>query len=857
MKNYFPLTKWFILFLITAFLSCQKESKQVIHLDKLNPDKLRYRFKTAALILNDNKRPYESIDLNMDGQSEIIQIDNMGLDNDDPTFIQILESPFEKIIARKNFKGLLSLSGITDYDQDKIHEIYISEQINDTLYINILTLKGRNIIIQHRFAGAMKSETKNVVQKWPWHCVLIVEGILDINNDNYLDILFRIDTNNAYQPRGFLAYDIHNKKEIWRKITGYQPIHVNIFNKQDRSNDLIISGSSSPGNAGDYLVNGTNDLITYFIILKKDGTCYHKEEIGEKTTLVKPYIQDLNDDGKKEVLFSFSTFGNQKLENYIRFFDIDRMRMTSRRYGRECRISSNIGFIDGDRDGDTDILMGWEDGTIEIRDYGLNRVQSIAFPRFLPGRLFIEDLNRDGTKEILCSGHYKGEPYVLLLSATLKLQGLMPGSVLVDGNIIYETKFGGEKWIRLIKEEYLQYVKLVSNNPFRVFINQFGFFHGFMIMLVLAVMVGALIYQVQEKQKKSQLLKSTVDTYHIPAIMVNVSGLVRAVNLLFRQLVNLSLMKGVENHWEYLLIGQTWAEIRKWLKEAMEKSHHKQQKEFSILIENEQRDLLISVYDNPIRFHKDNFKLITFQDITEIAQSKRAVAWASMAQRLAHEIKTPLSTLMLTTQRLQMEMDGQKDDFKETDRYTKRILNQVRRLRKMTDAFLKFCRIEKPHLERISINELIRKVLTENRSRIGKKVTIETSLPKVLPRISIDTNQISIVLQNLIDNSLNAMSGKGILNISTRLVQWLLNTKSNNHREAIQIEISDTGKGMTPEELNRLFKPFFSNSPGGTGLGLVIVKKIIEDHYGEIKYKSEPNIGTTVLITLPVNHSLQ
>lgn len=133
-------------------------------------------------------------------------------------------------------------------------------------------------------------------------------------------------------------------------------------------------------------------------------------------------------------------------------------------------------------------------------------------------------------------------------------------------------------------------------------------------------------------------------------------------------------------------------------------------------------------------------------------------------------------------------------------------------------------------------------------------VTVKTSLSNDLPRISADADQIAIVLQNLIDNSLNAMAGKGNVTIATRLVQWLHNTKINNHREAVQIEISDTGKGMSQEELNKLFKPFFSNSPGGTGLGLVIVKKIIEDHNGEIHYKSEPDFGTTVFITLPVNH---
>ena len=97
------------------------------------------------------------------------------------------------------------------------------------------------------------------------------------------------------------------------------------------------------------------------------------------------------------------------------------------------------------------------------------------------------------------------------------------------------------------------------------------------------------------------------------------------------------------------------------------------------------------------------------------------------------------------------------------------------------------------------------------------------------------------------------MDGKGVLNISTRLVQSLLSDSSCTTIDSIQIEIADTGKGIPKENLNQLFQPFFSKSPGGTGMGLVIVKKIVEDHHGTIRVESEEGIGTTVFVTLPVH----
>ena len=100
------------------------------------------------------------------------------------------------------------------------------------------------------------------------------------------------------------------------------------------------------------------------------------------------------------------------------------------------------------------------------------------------------------------------------------------------------------------------------------------------------------------------------------------------------------------------------------------------------------------------------------------------------------------------------------------------------------------------------------------------------------------------------NNSLNAMKGKGVLTITTRVVQTL---HKLDGKKFVEVEIADTGVGMKDEDKDQLFKPFFSKSSGGTGLGLVIVKKIVEDHRGTISIHSEKEVGTTAYIRLPVN----
>jgi signal transduction histidine kinase len=201
-----------------------------------------------------------------------------------------------------------------------------------------------------------------------------------------------------------------------------------------------------------------------------------------------------------------------------------------------------------------------------------------------------------------------------------------------------------------------------------------------------------------------------------------------------------------------------------------------------------------------------------------------------------------------------MECEENPEELKRYEKYIGHITGQVDRLRKMTDAFMKFARVEKPQLSPCDVREILQEVLTESRLKMGSGVHVKIQWDQELPRIAVDRQQLSVAFQNLIDNSLNAMEGKGVLTVTARLVQTLYNNHIQGLKDGIQIELSDTGKGISPNHQARLFQPFFSKSALGTGLGLVIVKKIVEDHHGSIRIESEEGIGTTVFITLPINN---
>ena len=211
-----------------------------------------------------------------------------------------------------------------------------------------------------------------------------------------------------------------------------------------------------------------------------------------------------------------------------------------------------------------------------------------------------------------------------------------------------------------------------------------------------------------------------------------------------------------------------------------------------------------------------------------------------MAQKLAHEIKTPLSSVMLAAQQLQNMSESPK-----SAEYLKYIIDQVYRLRNTTDAFMKFAHLSPPNLQPTNINQILENCLQELAAIIPTTIQIKTEFQSDLPNIFVDQDEIIIAFKNIFENALHAMKDQGILTINTRLVQLL-----QTGQEGVTIEISDTGCGIPTDELDKIFEPFFSHSESGTGLGLTLVKKIINEHQGEIEIRSNMGIGTTVIITL-------
>jgi signal transduction histidine kinase len=230
-----------------------------------------------------------------------------------------------------------------------------------------------------------------------------------------------------------------------------------------------------------------------------------------------------------------------------------------------------------------------------------------------------------------------------------------------------------------------------------------------------------------------------------------------------------------------------------------------------------------------------------------LVQAERVAAWREVARRLAHELKNPLFPLQTTVENLQRAKAQNSDQFEEVFRESTGImLSEIENLKAIVGRFSDFAKMPQPELGTVNLNEVVRNVVKLFEAQFGAvgrpPITPELHLEENLPPIQADQALLHRAVENLVLNAMDAMPAGGVL---------MLRTAHENG--SVELEISDTGMGLTPEECDRLFTPYYTTKQHGTGLGLAIVQSVVSDHGGRISVESETGVGTSFHVELPAN----
>jgi len=237
--------------------------------------------------------------------------------------------------------------------------------------------------------------------------------------------------------------------------------------------------------------------------------------------------------------------------------------------------------------------------------------------------------------------------------------------------------------------------------------------------------------------------------------------------------------------------------------------------------------------------------VIVVEDTSDLLRAQRQLAWKEVAQRVAHEIKNPLTPIALSAERIGRHLDrAQPDSANVIRKCSEVILTCVGSLRLLVDQFSALAQFPAPQPRACEMNKVVEEALTLFAGRLDG-ITVQRDLEKDLPTVLADPDALRRAFANLIDNAAEAMQGSLL-----RILR--IHSSMSEDGGAVEVTVSDTGHGLTDEIRERLFLPFYSTKHRGTGLGLSIAAKIVQEHGGSIRAESNSPKGARFVLHLPL-----
>lgn len=234
----------------------------------------------------------------------------------------------------------------------------------------------------------------------------------------------------------------------------------------------------------------------------------------------------------------------------------------------------------------------------------------------------------------------------------------------------------------------------------------------------------------------------------------------------------------------------------------------------------------------------NNERLLVFDDVSEMVSAQRAKAWGEVARRLAHEIKNPLTPIQLSAERLAMKLEGKVQPPEQAilNKSVRTIVDQVDAMKRLVNEFRDYARLPAAQLAAVDLNALVRDivVLYDNAA-----VPVRLELADDLPQAKADPQQVRQTLHNLVQNAQDAMAG-------VPGAQVVLRTRRSDSGQWVRLSVLDQGPGFAEHILKRAFEPYVTTKVKGTGLGLAVVKKIMDEHGGRVDLSNRMTEGKVI-----------
>ncbi len=359
------------------------------------------------------------------------------------------------------------------------------------------------------------------------------------------------------------------------------------------------------------------------------------------------------------------------------------------------------------------------------------------------------------------------------------------------------------------------------------------------------------------KENNDKLNRRTIQLRHrrsyIETILKNITsgvmalnsrGEIIAINPEAARMLSLDVETAMRKNFTAVISETIYQDVRELIGKAFETRFKLIEKEIDVKLQGKYINMAVKVTQlrNPINSRFAGL-LVVLTDLTELIKAQRMLVWREVAKRIAHEIKNPLTPIQISSQRILRSLDQPPDKFRAiVEDSLNIILQELDSIKNLAEEFGNFARLPEIKFTQGDVNEILEKlvsVYTSVYQNVQFKVKLDVDLP---PLVKLDVEQIKRVFVNIIDNALQVIGNQGEIEIATHF---------NTESKFITVEIADSGPGISDEDKQKVFQPYFSKKSSGTGLGMAIAYNIVEEHNGMISISDNQPRGARFVIELP------
>lgn len=779
-------------------------------------------------------------DLDNNAHSEFInvQMDTTNLQFKYRIVIHDLESEF--ILHSEPIWAELEDLKAYDLTGNGRKEIIYTYQQGDSLLIKVYDPFSTGNVLFHELVVAGQRRFK----ERPYHAHSVIENIADLNHDGHPEILLVVEAFYDKYPRGIFVYDFHNRKFLWKYLTGLLLDQVQIRDLNSDGHLEIFFNTRAPGN--DVYSNNTDDHHTYFIVLDEDGKLIYQETLGGENTVTRVLFAQFGSN-QPETFITLTASSNYKtyedtrlikwgLKPGLRFFhEIENANLRLKNYFYQLPFKGNPHLF----------AVNAED-QIYIIDSSLNLVKTLPYKEKFSTFLGNYDLTMDGKKEFVWSTFDK---YAVVFNSDFEIIYRLPHLYK-----LFEIEQGRNRPVRPA-------VLLANGELFDFSLQKITFldrilqnknFIGITLLVIVNILLWMwLIARTGNWRWYRKQLQYFDDSLSV-VMVLDAKGRIVACNKRCEDLIEKDPGE-IRNKSVKEIFAHHLKPICEWIIDQYQAKNNGQNR---FALKKDDTEQTFNAYLQFIRSRLGRLEgaALILNDITAFVQSQRTASWIAVAQKLAHEIKNPLTAVRLSLQRMKMEYENDPALQKRLEELVEGSLEEAGRMRKVVDDFMRFSKIDTPRLEPVRIEEIVKNLIDRFELLVPEQLTIKMQIQDGLPAVIVDESYLSTALSNVIDNAIAAITPPGEINIQVNTLENIKEDVQQPLERLLEIEITDTGQGIEEDKLTEIFQPFYTTKEGGSGLGLVIARRIIEDHGGKIQIFSRKGLGTKVTIHLPVSY---